>query len=149
MALESATYINGLVSTNPTSGDPKSQGDDHLRLIKAAVKATFPNITGAMTLTHTELNRLDEFSLGSNGYQKFPSGLIVQWGGGTTNGSGLAVVSMPIAFPTTLAAYSINTATVNATTRSVGSTTTSLSIEVRSDGALVAGASVTWIALGY
>ncbi len=43
MSLESATYINDLVTTNPTATDPKAQGDDHLRLIKAAAKASFPN----------------------------------------------------------------------------------------------------------
>lgn len=56
MALESATYINGLDSANPTATDPKSQGDDHIRLVKSAVKATFPNVTGAVNPTHTELN---------------------------------------------------------------------------------------------
>ena len=56
MALETATYISGLVATNPLSSDPKSQGDDHLRLIKSTILATFPNITGAVTATHTELN---------------------------------------------------------------------------------------------
>lgn len=38
MALETGTLPADLVVTNPTSGDPKSQGDDHLRLIKVAVK---------------------------------------------------------------------------------------------------------------
>lgn len=56
MGLETGTYISDLVSTNPASGDGKSAGDDHLRLIKSTVKATFPNITGAVTPTHTELN---------------------------------------------------------------------------------------------
>jgi len=56
MGLESATYINGLVDTNPTSSDNANQGDNHLRLIKATLKATFPNITGAVTATHTQLN---------------------------------------------------------------------------------------------
>ena len=56
MALESATHINDLVATNPTSSDNVSDGDNHIRLIKSAVKTTFPNITGAMTKTHTELN---------------------------------------------------------------------------------------------
>jgi len=59
MALESTTYIDGLVATNPTGTDPRSQGDDHIRLVKSTVKATFPNISGAMTSTHTELNVLD------------------------------------------------------------------------------------------
>lgn len=59
MALETATYIDGLVVTNPPSSDQKSQGDDHLRLLKSTIKATFPNITGAVNPTHTELNHVD------------------------------------------------------------------------------------------
>lgn len=43
MGLESATYINDFITSNPAATDQKAQGDDHLRLIKAAVKATFPN----------------------------------------------------------------------------------------------------------
>ena len=59
MALESTTYINGLVATNPTGTDPRNQGDDHIRMVKSAVQVTFPNITGAVTPTHTELNYVD------------------------------------------------------------------------------------------
>jgi hypothetical protein len=59
MALETATYISDLNTSNPTSTDPVSQGDDHLRLIKSALKTTFPNVTGAVTATHTELNYVD------------------------------------------------------------------------------------------
>lgn len=67
MALETATYISGLVSTNPLSSDPKSQGDDHLRLIKSTILATFPNITGAVTATHTELNYVTGVTSGIQG----------------------------------------------------------------------------------
>lgn len=56
MALETATYISSLVSTNPVAGDAMSAADDHLRLIKSTLLATFPSITGAVTPTHTELN---------------------------------------------------------------------------------------------
>ena len=59
MALESTTYIDGLVSTNPTGTDARSQGDDHIRLVKSSVKATFPSLTGAVTATQVELNLLD------------------------------------------------------------------------------------------
>jgi hypothetical protein len=60
MGLETATYISGLVATNPVNAtDPVSQGDDHLRLIKTTILNSFPNITGAMTASHTELNYLD------------------------------------------------------------------------------------------
>lgn len=58
MALESATYTSDLVVTNPTGSDPLAFADDHIRLIKSAVKATFPNISGAVTKTHAEINAL-------------------------------------------------------------------------------------------
>jgi hypothetical protein len=56
MALEAAAHINQLVATNPTSSDPKNQGDDHLRLEKTVLLTDFPNIGGAVTATHTQLN---------------------------------------------------------------------------------------------
>jgi hypothetical protein len=56
LALETATFISDLVSTNPSGTDQVAQSDDHLRLIKAAIKATFPNITGAVTVTQSQLN---------------------------------------------------------------------------------------------
>lgn len=56
MGLETGTYINSLDINNPTGTDPKSAGDDHLRLLKSTIKATFPNLTGAVTPTQTELN---------------------------------------------------------------------------------------------
>lgn len=60
MSLENPTYIDGLIVTNPTSSDPVSQGDDHLKLIKSTLKNTFPNVTGAVTTTHTEINLLND-----------------------------------------------------------------------------------------
>ena len=60
MGLETGTYISDLVATNPVGAtDTKGEGDDHLRLIKSTLLATFPNITGATTSSHSELNRLD------------------------------------------------------------------------------------------
>ena len=56
MALESGTYISDLNASNPVSTDGLAQADDHLRLIKSTVKATFPNVSGAITATHTEIN---------------------------------------------------------------------------------------------
>lgn len=58
MPLEVATYINGLDSANPAATDAKSQGDDHLRLIKSAVKNTFPNLTAPVTKTAAQINNL-------------------------------------------------------------------------------------------
>lgn len=58
MGLETGTYISDLNASNPASGDAKSEGDDHIRLVKSTIKATFPNITGAVTKTHTQINAL-------------------------------------------------------------------------------------------
>lgn len=70
MALETGTYIDSLVATNPTATDALAQADDHLRLIKATIKATFPSITGAVTLTHTQINDLQSLQ----GVLSAPSG---------------------------------------------------------------------------
>lgn len=59
MALESGTYIDSLDPANPATTDGLSQADDHMRLIKATIKATFPNLTGAVTLTQSEINALE------------------------------------------------------------------------------------------
>ena len=56
MGIESATFVTQLVDTNPTSSDNANQGDNHLRLIKTTLLNTFPNITGAVTVSHTDLN---------------------------------------------------------------------------------------------
>lgn len=54
------------------------------------------------------LSSLFGSSIGSNGYQKLPSGLIVQWASGTTNSSGLIQVALPIAFPNNLLVANCN-----------------------------------------
>ncbi len=63
MALESATYIPELTITNPVgASDPKSQGDDHLRLIKKTLANTFGAFVGtagvpkSVTLTEDQIN---------------------------------------------------------------------------------------------
>lgn len=48
-----------------------------------------------------ELPYLRQFSrsLASNGFQRLPGGLVLQWGNATTNASGVAVVNYPMVFP--------------------------------------------------
>lgn len=50
MGLETATFISELVPSNPAGTDPKSQGDDHLRLIKQVLQNTFPNANAVQVL---------------------------------------------------------------------------------------------------
>jgi hypothetical protein len=66
--LETATYISDLVTSNPAASDGMNNADDHMRLIKSAVKTTFPNITGAVTASHTQLNSLLSQLLGTTVY---------------------------------------------------------------------------------
>ena len=49
MGLETATYVNDLVDTNPDGSDQRSQGDNHLRLIKTVLRNTFPGMAGRMS----------------------------------------------------------------------------------------------------
>lgn len=58
MSLESATYLSALNASNPLAGDSRSEGDDHLRLIKSALKNTFPNANAAINPTVAEFNYL-------------------------------------------------------------------------------------------
>ena len=58
MGLETGTYINSLVSTNPATGDKRHEGDNHLRLIKACILATWPNLAGPCNAVHGDFNLL-------------------------------------------------------------------------------------------
>lgn len=87
MPIEAATFISTLDASNPPSTDLLAEGDDHLRLLKSVLKASFPNITGAMTATHTVLNGLDgrvtavqtQVDLADNGASVVPvSGVLEQ-----------------------------------------------------------------------
>lgn len=59
MALENATTINQLNPLYPVATDGLAQADDHMRLIKSTIQNTFPNITGAITATQAEINKMD------------------------------------------------------------------------------------------
>lgn len=54
MPLETATTVSDLVTSNPAASDPMANADDHLRLIKATLKATFGH-TGALTNSDNQL----------------------------------------------------------------------------------------------
>ncbi|MFC3214628.1 hypothetical protein [Novosphingobium panipatense] len=72
MALETAPFINGLNPANPSGSDRLHQGDDHIRMIKQALKSTFPNLTGPITLNQDQIN---------GAANQVPTGLISMWFG--------------------------------------------------------------------
>lgn len=69
MPLETGTYISDLVVSNPAASDGLNNADDHIRLIKAALKNTFPNINSIVNITDEALN-----VLAANPNNRFPSG---------------------------------------------------------------------------
>lgn len=46
MAIETVNWLEDFNTAYPQSGDEKREGDDHIRNIKTALKATFPGMTG-------------------------------------------------------------------------------------------------------
>lgn len=124
MALEGATYISQLVPTNPDGGDDRSQGDDHIRLIKSAIKNTFPNINNVVNATDEQLNAATE-----TGVLCFP-GMIVMWSGtiGTIPSgwklcNGVGTISTGGAVPNLTDKFIIGTATAPGTTGGAASYT--------------------------
>lgn len=63
MALETGDYIANLVATNPAAADPKAQGDDHLRLIKAALLQCFAGFSGSILITGTDGGAANVYTL--------------------------------------------------------------------------------------
>lgn len=67
MTVESVNLISDLDQNNPAGGDSISEGDDHIRNIKKAIKETFPNITEKVTATAEDINRMSGFAQTGNG----------------------------------------------------------------------------------
>lgn len=59
MGLEIVLHLDDLDATNPVGTDPRSEGDDHIRNVKTALLTDFPNISGVVSSTHSELNFVD------------------------------------------------------------------------------------------
>lgn len=68
MGLETGSNISDLNASNPTTGDNASQGDDHFRLIKTALKTEFPSFVSSTTgvvATQAELSVLGSVTAGT------------------------------------------------------------------------------------
>lgn len=107
----SATPANNYTIRNPADGTLRiSRGNagaesaDVLTFLanNGLQAASNPATGNRSTLLATMQKFADEFdaSLAASGYQKLPSGLIVQWGAATSNNASDQGVTFPIAFPT-------------------------------------------------
>jgi hypothetical protein len=93
--------------------------------------------------------------LSNNGYQKLPSGLIVQWGTTSSSGTGInnATVTYPTPFPNvTFQTYAVCGGAPSSGSYTVLSSTNSVSgatFTVLLNGSGVSGVAINWLALGY
>lgn len=56
MTVETALYPNQLNASWPAQSDIVREGAGHIRTVKTVFRTTFPNVTGAVSPTHVELN---------------------------------------------------------------------------------------------
>jgi len=71
MGLETASYIDQLVAANPLGTDSKSQGDNHIRLLKSVLQTQFPSLGNAVVNTSAaQLNILTEITASSTEINK-------------------------------------------------------------------------------
>lgn len=123
--------------------------------------------TNAETITGTDTSRAvtpsnvtglfadsGRVSLGTNGYQKLPSGLIIQWGSGLLTSGG--TVSFPTAFPNACVSVQVTPDSNNAVSMELCSVRLLTQTTFTFDGAvLIGGGAVTtnltayWFAIGY
>jgi len=129
-------------------------------LAQAALSAQFattqPIATSNTTIASTEFV-VRGYSHSSNGYEKLPSGLIMQWGTTTdyTTESG-KTITLPIAFPNgilnataTLLAPSIPTANYDQFAQVYTLTATTIGIFINNGSASVYPVKAAWFAIGY
>lgn len=90
MGLETGTYISDLVATNPTATDPKSAGDDHIRLVKAALIASFPGFDGSVVVGGTDTGSANAYTL-ETVMAAYVANTIVVWKASATNTGGSTI----------------------------------------------------------
>jgi len=82
MALESASWVTQLNSSNPTATDPVAEGDDHLRMIKTVLRNSFPSSSTAAIVPNMS---------GQSGKYLTTDGTDASWGTVSGDPAGTAV----------------------------------------------------------
>ena len=135
-----AAYDSRIIATGGTG----TVGAGALQYL-AAAGHTF---TGDVTINGINMNA--HKSIAASGYQRFPGGMIIQWGFVSVPGGGLAV-SFPMAFPgalLTIAALPNDTVATNCSIQSQGLSGFTLNRWLTGTGAAYGGVAY-WLAIGY
>lgn len=93
MTVETANYIHQLDVANPRSDDLISEGDDHIRIIKTALRNTFPSITGATNISNTKLDQINDAVSISAGTVTFNTSVVMA-SGKTVNSGGNKITNL-------------------------------------------------------
>lgn len=130
MPIESATYISQLNPSYPTGAETKAEGDNQIRMFKGAVQNSFPNVSGAVTVTHSELNSVTSRVLitggstltGTHDYSGATSHLVpnVTAGDSTTKSANTAFVQAAIAGVNSQTALTVAVNSTTSVSASVG-----------------------------
>jgi hypothetical protein len=96
VALETGTYVSDLVATNPTAGDPVSQADDHLRLLKSTLQNTFPDADAPIygLRAKTAQASTSGTSIDFTSIPSWVKRVTVMFSGVSTNGTSLPIVQI-------------------------------------------------------
>lgn len=111
--------VLSMIGTNPGQSQPNT-------VLNAILPSQTGNADRVLQTNGTSSSWVDQFatrSLTTNGHQRLPSGLLVQWGIGGSGAGGESVVTFPIAFPTQCFLVLVNEASANGWGTPITSTT--------------------------
>ena len=126
-------FTSSPIVPTPTAGDQVANK------AYADLKVALASFTGA------------NVSFAGNGYQKLPSGLIIQWGFASTNASGSATVGFPITFPNNMLSLTTGSNVTNSEyhTFQLQSKSGFYLQSWGSSGVMVPSKAAVYIAIGY
>lgn len=138
------------------SGSIQVAGVDRLTLnTDGSLVAGANPATGLRSMALATMQKFaDEFgaSLALNGYQKLPSGLIIQWGASTPSG-GSQSISLPISFPNSFLAVVPQMADTNtsayAYVSGIKTSVSAFTLITRNSAGAASAYLTNWVAIGY
>lgn len=136
MPLETANFLPDLVTSNPAHSDGLNNADAHLRMLKAVLKATFPNFTDvALASTQAQIDAATA-AVVTNGVSRLSeSGAMFNTN--TTDG-----VTNPSAG--TVGVSTGGTVATNFTNNGIGTTQLAASVGITGPGAVPIGTILPW-----